>query len=57
MIHVLALAEFQYLYFSRIICAFLDEPGYSLMSVWCPDENLNCFHWISMIFGIYVIWV
>ena len=22
---------------------FLNEPGFSLMSVWCPDDNLNCF--------------
>ena len=27
------------------------------MSVWCPDDNLNCFQWILMIFVIYVIWV
>ena len=27
------------------------------MNVWCPDDHLNCFHWISMIFGIYVICV
>ena len=27
------------------------------MSVWCPDDNFNCFQWILMIFGIYVIWV
>ena len=27
------------------------------MSVWCPDDNLTCFDWIPMIFGIYVIWV
>ena len=27
------------------------------MSIWCPDVKLNCFQWILMIFGIYVIWV
>ena len=48
-------AEFQYFYFSWSFYPFLNKPGCSPMSVLCPDDNLNCFHWISMIFGIYVI--
>ena len=54
---VQGLAECQYLYFSQIFYAFLNEPGCSVMSVWCPDDNSNCFQWILMIFGIYVIGV
>ena len=50
-------AEFQYLYFSPFFYAFLNEPGCLVMSVWCPDDNFNCFQLILMIFGIYVIWV
>ena len=37
--------------------AFLNEPGCSVMSAWCPDDNLNCFHWISILFGICITWV
>ena len=43
--------------FSPNFYACLNEPGCSLISVWCPDDNLNCSYWISAIFGIYVIWV
>ena len=32
--------------------AFRNEPGCSAMSAWCPDNNLNWFHWISFFFGI-----
>ena len=27
------------------------------MSAWYPDNNLNCFHWISIFFGIGIILV
>ena len=57
MIKVLGSAEFQYLYFSPIFYAFLNETGCLVMSVCCLDDNFNCFQWILMIFGIYVIWV
>ena len=57
MIKVLGFAEFQYLYFSWIFYAFLNEPGCSVMSACCPDNNLNCFHWISIFFGICITWV
>ena len=38
--------KFQYLYFSRIFYAFLNELGCSVVNVWCPDDNLNCSQWI-----------
>ena len=50
-------AEFEYLYFPWIFYPFLNESVFSLMSVLCQDDNLNCFHWISMIFGINVVCV
>ena len=27
------------------------------MSALCPDDNLNCFHWISIVFGMCIILV
>ena len=27
------------------------------MSAWCPDNDLNCFHWISIFCGICITWV
>ena len=27
------------------------------MSACCPDNNLNCFHWISIFCGICITWV
>ena len=54
------------LYKSRIllnfnICIFpeffLNDPGCSVMSAWCPDDNMNCFHWISIFFGLCITWV
>ena len=50
MIKVPGFVKFQYLNFSQIFYAFLNEPGCSIMSAWCPDDNLNHFHWISNIF-------
>ena len=47
-------AEFQYLYLSRIHYAFLNEPGCSVMSACCLDDNLNCFHWISFLYMYYL---
>ena len=41
--------------FFLIFYAFINEPECSVMSVWCPGDNLNCFQWILMIFN--VIWV
>ena len=43
-------AEFQYLHFSGFFYAFLNEPGCSVIRAWCLDDNLNCFHWISICF-------
>ena len=57
MIEVTDSDEFQYLYFPPIFYTFLNEPGCLVMSVWCPDNNFNCFQCIFMIFGIYIIWV
>ena len=34
--------------FPDFFYAFLNEPGCSVMSAWCPDDNFNCFHWISI---------
>ena len=42
------------IFFSRIFYAFLNEPGCSVMSAWCPDDNLNCFDWISIFFALYI---
>ena len=33
--------------------AFLNEPGCSFMGARCPDDNMNCFHWISIFWYMY----
>ena len=57
MIPVPGFADFFFFIFPKIFTLFVNEPGCSLMSAWCPDDNLNCFHWISICFGICVTWV
>ena len=54
---VLGFAEFQYFYFSRIFYAFLNEPGCSVMSALCPDNNLNVFIGFQFISDICITWV
>ena len=35
-----------FVFFPNFFYIFLNEPGCSVMSAWCSDDNLNCFHWI-----------
>ena len=39
-----------HVFFTNFLKFFLNEPGCSVTSVWCPADNLNCFQWILMIF-------
>ena len=45
-----------FVFFSNFLC-FSEWTWVLAHEFRCPDDNLNCFDWISMIFSIYVIWV
>ena len=51
------LVNFNICIFPKFFYAFLNETGCSVMSDWCPDDNLNYFHWISVSFGVSFTWV
>ena len=51
------LLHFNICNFPEFFYKFLNEPRCLLMSVWCPDDNLNCFHRISIFLGICITWV
>ena len=42
---------FRHLHFAMIFNVFPSKPWCILMTVWCLDDNTNCFDWISTIFS------